>query len=219
VAPGPALVLFDLDGTLTRHDTLLPFVAGLLRRYPGRALRLPSALPALLGYAAGRRDRGALKGQFIRATIGGLRRDAIADWTARYVPRLLARGLRADALATLEAHRRAGNTLVLLSASPDLYVPEVGAALGFRTTVCTAITWDRDRLIGSLASPNRRGAEKARCLVELRARYPGQPVVAYGNAASDLPHLALAERGVLVNGTHAAQRAAQSLGVECVRWR
>jgi phosphatidylglycerophosphatase C len=212
-------VLFDLDGTITRRATLLPFVAGLLRRYPTRALRLSSALPALLGFAAGRSDRGALKAEFIRATIGGLPRAVIADWTARFVPRLVARGLWGDAIAALEGHRRAGDTLVLLSASPDLYVPALGNALGFRETVCTEVSWDRDRLIGSLASPNRRGAEKARCLVELRARYPRQPVVAYGNAASDLPHLALAERGVLVNGSRAAQRAAQSLGVECVRWR
>ena len=219
MAPGPALVLFDLDGTLTRRDTLPPFVAGLLRRHPMRTLRLPAVLPALLGFAAGHSDRGALKAEFIRASIGGLPRAEIADWTARFVRRLLARGLWGDAIAALEAHRRAGDTLVLLSASPDLYVPAVGAALGFRHTVCTEVTWDGDRLIGSLAGPNRRGAEKARCLVELRARYPHQPVVAYGNAASDLPHLALAERGVLVNGTRAAQRAAQSLGVECVRWR
>ena len=212
-------MLFDLDGTITRRATLLPFVAGLLRRNPTRALRLSAVLPALLSFAAGRSDRGALKAEFIRATIGGLPRAVIADWTARFVPRLVATGLWGDAIAALEGHRRAGDTLVLLSASPDLYVPALGDALGFRETVCTEVSWDRDRLIGSLASPNRRGAEKARCLVELRGRYPRQPVVAYGNAASDLPHLALAERGVLVNGSRAAQRAAQSLGVECVRWR
>ena len=37
-APGAALAIFDLDGTITRRETLLPFVAGLLKRYPMRAL-------------------------------------------------------------------------------------------------------------------------------------------------------------------------------------
>jgi phosphatidylglycerophosphatase C len=143
----------------------------------------------------------------------------IADWTARFVPQVVARGLWSDARAALEHHRRAGDTLVLLSASPDLYVPALGNALGFRETLCTQVKWDGDQLVGSLAGPNRRGAEKARCLLELRARYPRRPVVAYANAASDLQHLALAERGVLVNGSLSAQRAARSLGVECVRWR
>ena len=44
---GPWIALFDLDGTLTWRDTLLPFMLGFLRRRPHRALRLwrlPSAL-------------------------------------------------------------------------------------------------------------------------------------------------------------------------------
>jgi phosphoserine phosphatase len=107
---------------------------------------------------------------------------------------------------------------VLLSASPDLYVAEIGRALGFAETVCTGIEWVNGHLTGRLATPNRRGAEKARCLAALRTEHPGLPVTAYGNAASDLPHLALAERGVLVNGPAAARRQALRLGVACAHW-
>ena len=67
--------------------------------------------------------------------------------------------------------------------------------------------------------PNRRGAEKARCLAALRERYPGVAIVAYGNAASDLEHLRLAERAALVNGTRRARRAAARLNLACVTWR
>jgi phosphoserine phosphatase len=71
---------------------------------------------------------------------------------------------------------------------------------------------------GALVTANRRGEEKARCLVALHERYGNLAIVAYGNSASDLPHLRLAERGVLVNGSRAARAAAAALGVECVDW-
>jgi hypothetical protein len=58
-----------------------------------------------------------------------------------------------------------------------------------------------------------------RCLQALRARHRNLPVVAYGNAQSDLSHLRLAERGILVNGSRAAVRQAAGEGVACVTWR
>jgi phosphatidylglycerophosphatase C len=212
-------VLFDLDGTLTRHDTLQQYLTGYLREHPDRWARVPGALPSLARYAFGRHDRGALKSAWITAILGGCRREELAAWTARFVPRLLATGLFPDALARLQEHQKAGDHLVLLSASPDIYVPEIGRALGFAQTLCTGIGWFNEYLTGELTTRNRRGAEKARCLTALRVEYPDLPVVAYGNAASDLPHLALAERGVLVNGSASARRHAAQLGIACERWR
>jgi phosphatidylglycerophosphatase C len=176
-------------------------------------------LPVLFRFAFGGADEGAVKSAAIRAALGGRTRGEIAAWTDEFVPRLLERGMHADALTALESHRRAGDHLVLLSASPDLYVPAIGRALGFAETVCTGIGWDGERLNGRLTTPNRRGAEKARVLVALRGEHPGLEVVAYGNAAGDLEHLALADRATLVNGSARARQAAARLGVDCVRWR
>ena len=215
----PALALFDLDGTLTRRDTLLPYLAGFLRQHPQRLVRLPLVLPTLARFAIGRGDRGAVKSAAIQAVLAGRTRQGIGAWTGEFVPRLLAHGMHADALAALEAHRRRGDRLVLLSASPDLYVPAIGSALGFTETVCTGIAWDGERLTGRLTTPNRRGAEKARVLSALRREHPGLEVVAYGNSAGDLEHLALADRAMLVNGSARARRAAARLNIECVTWR
>ena len=44
-------------------------------------------------------------------------------------------------------------------------------------------------------------------------------MTAYGNATSDLAHLCLADRGVLVNGSRRARSAAAHLGISCERWR
>ncbi len=182
-------------------------------------MRLARVLPALMAFAIRRIDRGGLKSALIRGTLGGASRAQVDAWTVQFVRTLLERGLYSDALDALGAHRRAGDLLVLLSASTDLYVPAIGQALGFAEVICTGVSWDGPRLLGKLTTNNRRGAEKARCLGSLRETHPGMPITAYGNAASDLEHLRLADRGVLVNGARRARRAAGAAGIECVHWR
>jgi HAD superfamily hydrolase (TIGR01490 family) len=214
------LAVFDLDGTIARGDTLAPYALGYAaRKRPWRLPALLLVLPAVLGYAIGLADRGGLKSAFIRATLGGCRREDLQRWTTRFVERLVARGLFAQALEAIQAHARAGDHLVLLSASTDLYVPAIAHALGFQEVICTGLRWEGERLRGTLTTPNRRGEEKARCVAALRARHPGAQAVAYGNAQSDIAHLKLVERGVLVNGSAAARREAVRVGITCATWR
>jgi phosphatidylglycerophosphatase C len=213
------LVVFDLDGTITRHDTLLPYVFSVLRRAPWQLLRLLRVTPALAAFAVGRADHGALKSSLIKATLRGRSRAEIERSTARFVPALLARGVRADALRAIEAHRARGDVLILLSASPDLYVPEIAAQLGFAEAVCTGVAWGAGRLDGSLTTANRRGGEKTRCLDALKLRYPGLRTAAYANATSDLDHLARVDEPLLVCGSPHARKQAARLRIPSARWR
>ncbi|MGH8181284.1 MAG: HAD-IB family phosphatase [Steroidobacteraceae bacterium] len=213
------LAIFDLDGTITRHDTLAPYALGfMMRRRPWRLPALLFLLPVLLGYVLGLVGRGGLKAALIVIAMGGCRRKTLERWTAKFVDRVVAHSLFPQAVAAIQAHARAGDHLVLLSASTDLYVPAIGRALGFQEVICTGVRWNGERLRGTLTTPNRRGEEKARCVVALRARHPGIEAVAYGNAASDLEHLNLVERGVLINGSAFAQRTAVRAGIACTAW-
>jgi phosphatidylglycerophosphatase C len=215
-----AVAVFDLDGTLTFHDTLMPFLVGYLARRPARILRLWRLLPALLEYALRGRDRGRLKSRVIRAVMGGDERSSIDAWARTFAAGLAPRRkFRAAALATLEAHRGAGDHLVLLSASPDLYVPYIGRELDFERTVCTEVLWAGDVLDGALRSANRHGEEKLRCLKMLREHYPNARVTAYGNSASDLAHLRHADRALLVNARAAARRLAARAGIATADWK
>jgi phosphatidylglycerophosphatase C len=216
----PQLVVFDLDETITRHDTLLPYATGfVLRHRPWRVALLATVLPATVEFVVGRADEGRVKESFIKATLRGSRRSEIDAWTARFVPPLIARGTFADAMARIADHRGRGDYLVLMSASTDLYVPAIARELGFDETICTGVRWEGERLNGSLTTPNRKGEEKARCFTALREKHPGLETTAYGNSSTDLPHLRLANHGFLVNGSARARQAAQSLGVACVDWR
>ncbi len=107
---------------------------------------------------------------------------------------------------------------MLLSASPDLYVPHIGRALDSSSRSARRSSGQGDRLLGSLKSANRRGAEKLLCLERLRARYPGLAFAAYGNSASDLDHMRRADRALLVNGNAAARKAAARLGIPVSTW-
>jgi phosphatidylglycerophosphatase C len=214
-----ALVVFDLDGTISRHDTLLAYLTGFLSRYRARWPRALLSAPALLGFVTGFVDRGQLKAALMKAVLGGCTRTVIDAWTATFVTELLARGVFADALAAIATHRESADTLVLMSASPDLYVPEIGARLGFTETICTGVRWRGERLDGALATANRQGAEKARCFSALRGRYPQAATVAYGNSASDFDHLKLADEAWLINASPALRRAAERAHFRCLCWR
>jgi phosphatidylglycerophosphatase C len=217
-AEKPWVALFDLDGTLTWRDTLLPFLTGFLKRRPHRALGLWRMPWALAGYWRDR-DHGILKSRVIRMLMSGERREVVDAWAELFVNDLRPKGrLRPLALAILETHRAAGDHVVLLSASPDLYVNRIGRLLGFERTLCTEIKWRGDRLDGHLKTENRRGEEKLRCLNWLREQYPGMPIIAYGNSASDLDHMRAADRALLVNADSSARRLAAKWNIEVSSW-
>lgn len=218
-APAPAAIaVFDLDGTISRGSTLAAYVIRLLARRPWRWLRVVKVAPALVAYLTGHLDRGQLKALLLQKTLYGYGRAELQAWTAHFVPSLIARGLRKDALRAIEAHRGRGDRLVLLSASPDLYVPAIGDRLGFDETLCTRLGWVGDSLDGTLATPNRRGPEKASCIQALKRRYPRAAIAAYGNESADLAHLALADRPLLVCGSRSARRLAARAGIPVATW-
>jgi phosphatidylglycerophosphatase C len=212
------IACFDLDGTITHHDTLFPLVLRILARRPPRLLRLLGVLPAAVRFLVDR-DRGRLKEALLRRTLRGMPRDELRTYCAEFVAGTIAHRCFADALAAIRRHKDAGHYLVLMSASVDFYVPEFGRQLGFDHVISTGVRFDGERLEGSLTTPNRRGEEKARCFRELvAARDDDAHTFAYGNSDSDLPHLRLARHGILVNGSLAARRAAAALRVTAVDW-
>ncbi|MCB1623823.1 MAG: HAD-IB family hydrolase [Pseudomonadales bacterium] len=212
------IALFDLDGTITYRDTLVPFILGWLRERRLGGIRLLRATPAVLHYAFDH-DRGRLKGDLLHATLGGTSRSDLEGWAERFARATVASQVMPGAREAIDRHRLAGDRLVLMSASVDCYVPRVAALLGFANVICTPVLWDGDKLDGRLAGPNCRGDEKARQLRSLQERHPRAEIVAYGNSMSDVPHLCLAARGVFVNAPPRARSRLIRRGLICENWR
>ena len=213
------LVVFDLDGTITRHDSLMPLVFGFLARHPWRLPRLLGVLPTAIRFLFGTADRGELKGSLLHHALGGLTRSQLEQWVQHYLHDLLSRRLFAEALQRIAQHRASGHHLVLMSASTDFYVPDIGAALGFDQIICTKVRWQADGTFdGRLSSVNCRGEEKARQLEILQRQHRPLATVAYGNSSADLPHMLLASEAWYVNGSdHALLDKASH--IRRVRWR
>lgn len=205
---------------MSHHDTLWQWLQAFLWRHPWRWPRLLGVLPCLLQFLLGRADHGALKARLLQVALGGIDRRTLAAHTAHWIAGFVPRGCFADALAAIRAHQQQGDILILMSASIDVYVPELARALGFAECICTPTGWRTDgRYDGRLTGPNCRGEEK---VARFHARLASQPPVrtcAYGNSAPDLPHLQLASRGILVNGSSTVRARAARAGIECVDWR
>jgi phosphatidylglycerophosphatase C len=219
IKPGMVLVIFDLDGTISRRDTFVPFVFGFLRRRPWRYPRLVLFLPALLAYLLGLSNRGALKGALLHYAMGGVSREDVDRWSTRHAQRVVDKGLHRDAVAAINSHLKNGHYLVLMSASVDCYVQRISVALGFHETICTTVVWNRasNTLNGRLQGSNIRGDKKAQQFRQLLSRLHPRESIAYGNSPADLEHMLLATRGVYVNG-NPGKLPANDRRIRVVHW-
>jgi phosphatidylglycerophosphatase C len=188
---------FDFDGTLTRGDTLVPFLQRLCgTRAVVRAL--VAQFGSLARAATGMAERDDAKALLLARLLAGQARDRVEAVVARYTDAVIARQLRPDVVARVGWHREQGHQLLIVSASPELYVRPVAARLGFDDVLATRLETDADgRLTGRLAGANVRGEEKVRRLTTwLDGRTP--TLWAYGNSSSDGPMLEMADVGVWV---------------------
>ena len=182
---------FDFDGTLARGDSLVPFLRRLLP--PAALARAASgAWRELLALPLGgdRRDRAkaALLSHALRGVPAG-RLGAECDAYSRH----LEGRLRHDVAARARWHAGEGHEVVIVSASPEVYLEPLAARLGFTAVLATRLEVGPDGVLtGRIVGANVRGAEK---VARLRAWLGGRPAElwAYGDGAGDRELLALAE--------------------------
>lgn len=190
---------FDFDGTLSRRDSLVPFLRRLCGDLPVLGAVL-TRLPVLLAAGAGRVSRGHAKEALLRPLLGGRRVADVEPVAAAFASRLLGSGMWRPGVERLEWHRGRGDEVVIVSASPELYLAPLGRALGVRAVLATGLEVDAGgRLTGRLRGDNVRGAEK---VARLDAWLAGDPaeVWAYGNGDGDRQLLARADHGFLRRG-------------------
>jgi len=214
------LVVFDLDGTLTRYVTYRSFLIYCLRRRPSRFLRSALLPLDILRFKLRLKDNAWLKMRFLTAVLGGAGESELRPLIGGFVDRTLARGMRRGALDVLAQHRAAEDRLILLSASPDIYVYEIAARLGFMQ--CLSTRCERDvlgRLTGRLDGANCYGVEKRRRLEDSVGKSRALlRVIAYADHASDVPLLTWADEAVLVNPTRKTRRTFAGHQVTVVSW-
>jgi phosphatidylglycerophosphatase C len=195
------------------------FACGLLVRKPLRWLRVPLLLFPTLAFVLRITDHGGLKGAVLRILFAGIARSEVHAWAQPFAAATVSVRMFPQALAAFRAHVASGDYTVLMSASPDLYVPLIAQVLGASECVCTPVRWNGESLDGRLAGPNCRGEEKARILERLRQQHPGASVIGYGNSGADVAHLMRCDEAIYVNAQPRIRGRLAQLGMRCVQWR
>lgn len=220
-AAGIAIAVYDLDRTLTRRGTWVPWLTYWLRHQaPWRAMLLPLLLLPAACHGLKLVSRGGLKAAAHRIAMGrSVRRERVAAAAAAFAARVLADELFPGALAALAADRAAGRRLVLATASNAYYAEAIGAALGFDAVLATPSRWAGDRLDWRPGGDNNYGAAKA---ARLAAATGGAAFAFTSDHVSDLPafELALASGGAAIaaNPSPALRRLATARGWPIVDW-
>lgn len=195
----PAVAAFDFDGTLTHGGSVLPFLVA-LRGYRAVAVAVARELPALARGAivSGPAADAAKEGLFTRLLAGVPVADARRAGEA-FAARHLRRRLRHDTRERLEWHRARGDLVVVVSASPDIYVRHAAQLLGAHGAVSTRLAVGGELLTGRYEGRNCRGQEKYAGLVAwIRSNgFALRPELwAYGNSRGDQRLLEAADHGV-----------------------
>jgi HAD superfamily hydrolase (TIGR01490 family) len=198
VDQSPVVAAFDLDGTLTEGGSVFPW----LRYLTGDATVARAALPLLVPLTVGAIRSGqwadSAKERLFRSLLAGRDLEEVSAASREFILHHLAEEGRPEVIARLNWHRDEGHDVVLVSASPQIYVDVlveefvIAGGLGTRLAVDT-----RGKLTGSYLGKNCRGTEKMRRLNEWIAgrRYDVEPVIyAYGNSRGD--------RRLLAGATH-----------------
>jgi phosphatidylglycerophosphatase C len=192
---------FDFDGTLTTGGSVFDFLSAVAGPRP--VLTAAVALGPRLAHAAvvGGTVADATKELLFRRVLAGIAEAQVGRVASQFADAHLAKHLRDDVRQRFDWHRQRGDKVVIVSASPEVYVREVGALLGADGVVATHLAvGDDGRLTGRYDGANCRGEEKIRRLRQWIASAGVDParLWAYGNSRGDLRMLRAADIGVNV---------------------
>ena len=184
---------FDFDGTISRRDTLGPFLARVAGT-PALVRTLMMRTPQFAAVTLGRADRDLEKQVVLERLLGGRTVESVAEMGRAYSEHLWdQQRFRPEMLERLRWHRERDHEIVIVSASLDSYLVPLAPRLGVGHVISCSLEADASGLVtGRLLGPNVRGEEKA---VRLR-RWLGTDTAelwAYGDSSGDDQLLAMAD--------------------------
>lgn len=201
--PLTVVAAFDFDETITRHDSVVPFlrrVAGTPKVVLGLLRHARRVMPAAL-----RRDRNTIREIATQVAFAGLDEMVVTAHGKDFGKVLIGTALRDDVVGRIRWHLAEGHQVVIVSASYEHYVRVVAEHLGIHGVAATRLEVDDDGVLtGRLLGPNCRAAEKVVRLDEwLAGRGLDRDTItlwAYGDSAGDRELLAAADHPHWVSG-------------------
>jgi phosphatidylglycerophosphatase C len=197
----PDVAAFDFDGTLTEGGSVFGYLSALR----GPEVVVPAALalgPRLIQAAvAGGAVADRTKELLFERVLAGVALERAEEVGTEFVLDHLDRHLRSGVRRRFDWHRGRGDRVVIVSASPEIYVRVAGVRLGADGVVATRLAVGGEgALTGHYDGANCRGEEKLRRLRQWidESGGPEGRLWAYGNSRGDLRMLRAADVGVNV---------------------
>ena len=187
--PRPVVAAFDLDGSLTEGGSVWRW----LRYLAGSGAVFRAALPLTVPLVVGAIRSGAwadrAKERLFGRLLTGRDLEDVRDESRTFALAHLEKRGRAKVLERLRWHQAQGHDVVVVSASPQIYVDVIVEALAGTGAIGTRLAVDPlGQLTGSYLGRNCRGSEKMRRLsawIE-EQHYATEPeIFAYGNSRGD----------------------------------
>ena len=193
----PGLAVFDLDGTLSRHDTMFRFLfseAGKWRVIFYLMLILPLIILMFIRLITVRYVKELLLKRF----LGGKPLDVLQERGADFAEKQMPGFLYPAVYKALQTHRDQGDTVVLLTAACDLWAEpwcrkEGIIFIGTRLEVLNGF------ISGKISGPNCYGINKRIMLQAFLDEHQFSRITAYGNEKADLHYLRMADKAYLIN--------------------
>ncbi len=184
---------FDFDGTLTRHDTLFPFlwhVAGPVK-FTYKFLLM---LPTLTAYALGLIRNDIAKIKVLRCFLANMDMTILPQHALKFAENKLPALQRNVAMQRLHWHLQQGHRCVVVSASLEIYLRPWALKVGFNDVLGSRLELlDGNITSGSLLGENCFGAEKMHRLEALLGPRDGYILYAYGDSRGDKELLSAAD--------------------------
>ncbi|MCK6371090.1 MAG: HAD-IB family phosphatase [Gammaproteobacteria bacterium] len=208
------LAIFDIDGTLVRGpSTEKRFFLELLRRGRVGPRQVAGFLWFLLRYLP-RYGRHVFKKN--KAYLAWLPEDEIRALVPGWVRGGLAGAWFAPCVERLRQHQRAGDTVVLVSGTPQFVAEGIGAALGVERVIGSGCVVEdgRFRARPPLNHPFRDEKNDILAMLLREYRADAAATAAYGDSIYDLPLLVAVGRAVAVRPDEQLLMIAQAAGWE-----
>jgi len=189
----PVVAAFDFDGTLTRRDTLLPFLLHALGA-PTVMRHALTLAPTLAGYGLGMIRNDVAKERVLTQCFSGTDIGTLRNKAAQFAEQRLPELIRPEAAHRFDWHRKQGHRCIVVSASLELYVQPWALKAGFDDVIASRLEMREDgRLTGNLLGENCFGIEKVRRLEALLGSKSGYTLYAYGDSRGDKELLSAAD--------------------------
>ena len=219
------LAIYDMDRTVTFHGTYTPFLLHVaLNMAPWRLVLAPLVPVAMLAYVLRLISRARLKEINQSLMIGTrVRREKLRPHIESFAAKVMAKNVRAGALARIARDRADGCRLVLATASYRLYVEAIARRAGFDDVIATDhLGQDLDFVRAKIAGENCYDVAKLTMIREWMAREGIERdrahIRAYSDHVSDEPMLAFADEAYAANPHPPLARLAQEKGWHRFDW-